>query len=123
MNQRGRIWGLETTPEFDRTARKLDRQVLKRIKTYLDEVCGLADPRGIDHHRRRCTRTPVQRLLTPAHANSAGTPGYSGGVPLKAGHIVWKEHQPHNFEVFGAKLPDRASSPICDQIRPRSFST
>lgn len=58
-----------------------------------------------------------------AHANSGGTPGYSGGVPLKAGQIFWKEHQPHSFEVFGAKLPERASVPTASQIRPRSFST
>jgi len=45
VNQRGKPWGLETTPEFDRAARKLDRQILRRIKTYLDEVCGLDDPR------------------------------------------------------------------------------
>lgn len=45
MNPRGRKWGIETTPEFDRAARKLDRQVLRRIRAYLDEVCGLDDPR------------------------------------------------------------------------------
>ena len=59
----------------------------------------------------------------PAHANSGGTPGYSGGVPPKAGQIFWNEHQPHSFEVFGAKFPVRALSPIASQVRARSFST
>ncbi|MGA1828364.1 type II toxin-antitoxin system RelE family toxin [Microbacterium sp.] len=39
-------WGLETSAQFDKAARKLDRQVLRRIKTYLDEVCELEDPRA-----------------------------------------------------------------------------
>lgn len=39
-------WALETTPAFDRAARKLDRETLRRIKTYLDEVCTLDDPRS-----------------------------------------------------------------------------
>lgn len=39
-------WGLETTPAFDRAARKLDRETLRRVKTYLDEVCTLDDPRS-----------------------------------------------------------------------------
>lgn len=39
-------WGLETSPQFDRAARKLDRQVLRRVKAYLDEVCELDDPRS-----------------------------------------------------------------------------
>ena len=39
-------WGPETSPQFDRTARKLDRQVLRRVKAYLDEVCELDDPRS-----------------------------------------------------------------------------
>lgn len=38
-------WRLETTAEFDRAARKLDPQALRRIKTYLDEVLALDDPR------------------------------------------------------------------------------
>jgi mRNA interferase RelE/StbE len=38
-------WRLETSHQFDKAARKLDRQVLLRIKTYLDEVCQLDDPR------------------------------------------------------------------------------
>jgi len=38
-------WQLETSAEFDKAARKLDRQVLRRIKAYLDEVCELDDPR------------------------------------------------------------------------------
>ena len=39
-------WGLETSPQFDKAARKLDRQVLRRVKAYLDEVCELDDPRS-----------------------------------------------------------------------------
>ena len=38
-------WQLETSAQFDRAARKLDRDVLRRIKSYLDEVCELEDPR------------------------------------------------------------------------------
>lgn len=38
-------WQLETSARFDKAARKLDRQVLRRIKVYLDEVCELDDPR------------------------------------------------------------------------------
>lgn len=38
-------WQLRTTARFDRAARKLDRQILRRIKAYLDEVCLLDDPR------------------------------------------------------------------------------
>lgn len=38
-------WALETSPQFDKAARKLDRQVLRRVKVYLDEVCELDDPR------------------------------------------------------------------------------
>lgn len=39
-------WRLETSPQFDKAARKLDRQVLRRVKKYLDEVCDLEDPRS-----------------------------------------------------------------------------
>lgn len=39
-------WGLETSPQFDKAARKLDPQVLRRVKTYLGEVCQLDDPRS-----------------------------------------------------------------------------
>ena len=39
-------WRLETSAEFDKAARKLDQQVLRRIKAYLDEVCELEDPRS-----------------------------------------------------------------------------
>ena len=39
-------WGLETSPQFEKAARKLDRQVLRRVKAYLDEVCDLDDPRS-----------------------------------------------------------------------------
>ncbi len=38
-------WRLETSPQFDKTARRLDRAVLLRIKSYLDEVCELEEPR------------------------------------------------------------------------------
>ena len=43
-------WRLETTPEFDRAARKIDRQSLRRIKDYLDDILELDDPR--DRGRR-----------------------------------------------------------------------
>ena len=39
-------WGLEPSPQFDKAARKPDRQVLRRVKAYLDEVCELDDPRS-----------------------------------------------------------------------------
>ena len=39
-------WGLETSPQFEKAARNLDRQVLRRVKAYLDEVCDLDDPRS-----------------------------------------------------------------------------
>ena len=39
-------WGLETSPQFAQAARKLDRQALRRVKAYLDEVCELDDPRS-----------------------------------------------------------------------------
>lgn len=38
-------WRLETSPQFDRAARKLDRAALRRIKAYLDELCALDEPR------------------------------------------------------------------------------
>nr|WP_208382456.1 type II toxin-antitoxin system RelE/ParE family toxin [Microbacterium ulmi] len=37
---------METSAQFDRAARKLDRPVLRRIRAYLDEVCELEDPRS-----------------------------------------------------------------------------
>ena len=39
-------WQLETSARFDKAARKLDRQMLRRIKVYLDEVRELEDPRS-----------------------------------------------------------------------------
>ncbi|MGP5931560.1 type II toxin-antitoxin system RelE family toxin, partial [Corynebacterium glyciniphilum] len=39
-------WRLETSPQFEKAARKLDRQVLRRVKTYRDELCFLDDPRA-----------------------------------------------------------------------------
>lgn len=39
-------WRLETSPQFDKAARKLDRQVVRRVKAYLAEVCDLDDPRS-----------------------------------------------------------------------------
>jgi mRNA interferase RelE/StbE len=39
-------WALETSPQVDRVARTLDRQVIRRVKAYLDEVCELEDPRS-----------------------------------------------------------------------------
>ena len=46
----------QTSPEFDKAARKLDRQVLRRIKVYLDEVCELDDPRARGKGLRRNSR-------------------------------------------------------------------
>lgn len=37
-------WALETSPQFDKAARNLDPQVLRRVKVYLEEVCELDDP-------------------------------------------------------------------------------
>jgi mRNA interferase RelE/StbE len=42
---------LETSVEFDRAARKLDKESLRRIKRYLDEVVELEDPRDRDRGR------------------------------------------------------------------------
>lgn len=39
-------WGLETSSQFDKAARRLDPQVLRRVKAFLDEVCELDDPRS-----------------------------------------------------------------------------
>ncbi|MGL5857528.1 MAG: type II toxin-antitoxin system RelE family toxin [Angustibacter sp.] len=39
------FWQLETSPRFDKSARKLDPATLRRIRGYLDEVCELRDPR------------------------------------------------------------------------------
>lgn len=38
-------WRLRTSPKFDSAARKLDREVMRRVKNYLDAVCELDDPR------------------------------------------------------------------------------
>jgi mRNA interferase RelE/StbE len=38
-------WRLQTSPQFDKTDRRLDRAVLRRVKAYLEEVCQLDDPR------------------------------------------------------------------------------
>ncbi len=40
------LWRLETSAEFDRSARKLDSAALRRIKVYLDELVELEDPRS-----------------------------------------------------------------------------
>jgi mRNA interferase RelE/StbE len=37
-------WALETSPQFDKAARRLDPQVVRRVKAYLEEVCELDDP-------------------------------------------------------------------------------
>lgn len=39
-------WQLETSTQFDKAARKLDRQALRRVKDYLDDICTLEDPRA-----------------------------------------------------------------------------
>jgi mRNA interferase RelE/StbE len=38
-------WHLETTPEFDKAARRLDKPVLRRVRVYLEEVTELENPR------------------------------------------------------------------------------
>lgn len=38
-------WQVETTVEFDREYRKLDRAVQRRVLTYLEEIETLDDPR------------------------------------------------------------------------------
>lgn len=38
-------WRLQTSPQFDKTARGMDREVLRRIRIYLERVCDLEDPR------------------------------------------------------------------------------
>lgn len=39
-------WRLETAPEFERAARKLDSTTLRRIRVYLEALCQLEDPRS-----------------------------------------------------------------------------
>jgi mRNA interferase RelE/StbE len=39
------IWRLETSVEFDRAARRLDKESLRRIKRYLGDVVELENPR------------------------------------------------------------------------------
>lgn len=39
-------WRLETSPEFDKAARQLDRSNLRRVKEYLEAVSALEDPRS-----------------------------------------------------------------------------
>ena len=38
-------WRLRTSPQFEKAARRLDRTALRRVKSYLEEVCELDDPR------------------------------------------------------------------------------
>ena len=38
-------WRLEIAPAFERSVRKLDVNVRRRIRTYLEELCRLEDPR------------------------------------------------------------------------------
>lgn len=38
-------WQLRTSAEFDKAARKLDRTVLRRIRSYLEDLADLNDPR------------------------------------------------------------------------------
>jgi len=38
-------WRVETTAQFDRELRQLDRAVQRRVVTYLEEVAVLDDPR------------------------------------------------------------------------------
>ncbi len=38
-------WSVETTDQFDREFKKLDRAVQRRVLAYLHDVVGLDDPR------------------------------------------------------------------------------
>lgn len=38
-------WRVETTDQFEREFKKLDRAVQRRVMTYLEEIENLADPR------------------------------------------------------------------------------
>ncbi len=38
-------WSLETSSDFDKSMRKLDRPVASRVKEYLEQVCELENPR------------------------------------------------------------------------------
>lgn len=38
-------WRVETTPEFDREFKKLDRVIQRRVLSYLTELESLEDPR------------------------------------------------------------------------------
>ena len=38
-------WRLATSRQFDRVARKLDKTNIRRVRSYLDEVAKLSDPR------------------------------------------------------------------------------
>lgn len=38
-------WSIETTEQFDREFKKLDRAVQRRVLTYLHDVESLDDPR------------------------------------------------------------------------------
>lgn len=38
-------WRVETTDQFDREFRKLDKDVQRRVVAYLHDVAGLDDPR------------------------------------------------------------------------------
>ncbi|MFB2583043.1 type II toxin-antitoxin system RelE/ParE family toxin [Herbiconiux sp. P15] len=39
-------WSIETSTEFDKALRKLDRTIAMRLAAYLDELAGLDDPRS-----------------------------------------------------------------------------
>ncbi|WP_382306651.1 type II toxin-antitoxin system RelE/ParE family toxin [Herbiconiux sp. UC225_62] len=39
-------WTVETSHEFDKTLRKLDRVVARRVIAFLDELAALDDPRS-----------------------------------------------------------------------------
>jgi len=38
-------WSVETTDQFDREFKKLDRAVQRRVRAYLHDLEGLGDPR------------------------------------------------------------------------------
>ncbi len=38
-------WRLETAPAFDRSVRRSDESVRRRVRAFLDDLCLLEDPR------------------------------------------------------------------------------
>lgn len=99
-------WSIETSAEFDKTFRKLDRTVAARLAAYLDELAGLDDPRsrgrgltggyaGIWRYRvgdyRLLAEVLDDRLVILAfefvhHSTKAGSPCRPGRFVRRVGH-------------------------------------